>query len=125
MKERVSLLAKSAVAQYVTVFRLILAKRDLGLETERQHIASFDMGGDGSLASKSSLWEPNLLLKMISDQARNLLKTVLKAFLYVSLSTRLVDIRDRLCQQSLPIVGSKKVDYRSVLVGRLAISLSL
>ena len=33
---------------------------DLGLETERQHIASFDVGGDESLASKSSLWESNL-----------------------------------------------------------------
>ena len=41
MKEQVSRLAKSAVVQYVTVFRLILAKRvkhDLGLETERRHI---------------------------------------------------------------------------------------
>ena len=59
MKEQVSRLAKSAVVQYVTVFRLILAKRvkvntDLGLETERNHIASFDVGGDESLASKSS-----------------------------------------------------------------------
>ena len=33
----------------------ILAKRmNLGLETERHHIASFDVGGDESLASKSS-----------------------------------------------------------------------
>ena len=104
MKERVSLLAKSTVAQYVTVFRLILAKRDLGLDTERQHIASFDMGGDESLTSKSSLWESNLSLKMISDQARNLLKIVLKAGLYVSLSTRLVYIQNRLCQQSLHLL---------------------
>ena len=59
MKEQVSRLAKSAVVQYVTVFRLILAKRvkvntDLGLETERHHIASFGVGGDESLASKGS-----------------------------------------------------------------------
>ena len=59
MKEQVSRLAKSAVVQYVTVFRLILTKRvkvntDLGLEMERHHIASFDVGGDESLASKSS-----------------------------------------------------------------------
>ena len=58
MKEQVSRLAKSAVVQYVTVFRLILAKRvkhtDLGLETERHHIVSFDVGGDESLASKSN-----------------------------------------------------------------------
>ena len=35
----------------------ILAKRvntDLGLETERHHIANFDVGGDESLASKST-----------------------------------------------------------------------
>ena len=57
MKEQVSRLAKPAVVQYVTVFRLILAKRvntDLGIETERHHIASFDVGGDESLASKRS-----------------------------------------------------------------------
>ena len=66
MKEQVSRLAKTAIVQYVTVFRLILAKRvnrwnsDLGLETERHHIASFDVGGDESLASKSRLWESNL-----------------------------------------------------------------
>ena len=33
---------------------------DLGLETERHHIASFDVGGDESLASKSSFWESKL-----------------------------------------------------------------
>ena len=58
MKEQVSRLAKSAVVQYVTVFRLILAKRvkhtDLGFETERHHTVSFDVGGDESLAPKSS-----------------------------------------------------------------------
>ena len=63
MKEQVSRLAKSAVVQYVTVFRLTLTKRvkrfsvntDLRLETERPRItASFDVGSDESLASKSS-----------------------------------------------------------------------
>ena len=33
---------------------------DLGLETERHHFASLDVGGDESLASKSGLWESNL-----------------------------------------------------------------
>ena len=33
---------------------------DLGLETERHHIASFDVGGDESLASKSSFQESKL-----------------------------------------------------------------
>ena len=58
MKEQASRMAKSAVVQHVTVFRLILAKRvkftDLRLETERHPIASFDVGGDESLASKRS-----------------------------------------------------------------------
>ena len=34
---------------------------DLGLETERHHIASFDVGGDESLASKSNFQESKLL----------------------------------------------------------------
>ena len=33
---------------------------DLGLETERHHIASFDVGGDESLASQSSLCGSNV-----------------------------------------------------------------
>ena len=46
---------------YVTLFCLILAKRvKHGLETERHHIASFDVGGDESLASKSSFQDSKL-----------------------------------------------------------------
>ena len=50
---------------------------DLWLKAER-HFASFDVGSDESLASKNSLWESNLFgrakLKLISDQARDLVK---------------------------------------------------
>ena len=70
MREQVSRLGKSAVVQYVTVFHLILTKRvntDLGLKAERNHIACFDVGGDESLASKSSLWESNLFGKSKSE----------------------------------------------------------
>ena len=45
---------------YFVSFWLNRWNSDLGLEMERHHIASFDVGGDESLASKSSLWEWNL-----------------------------------------------------------------
>ena len=45
---------------YFVSFWLNGYNTDLGLETERHHIASFDVGGDESLASKSSFWESNL-----------------------------------------------------------------
>ena len=38
----------------------MLPNTDLGLETERHHIASFDVGGDESLASKKRLGESDL-----------------------------------------------------------------
>ena len=38
----------------------MLLSCDLGLETERHHIASFDVGGDESLASQSSLCGSNV-----------------------------------------------------------------
>ena len=80
MKELVSRLAKSAVVQYVSVFRLILAKRmkhtDLGLETERHHIVSFDVGGDEVWPQKETFRSQNYSarakLMVISDQARDL-----------------------------------------------------
>ena len=40
---------------------------DPGLETEKHHIASFDVGGDESLASKSSLEESKLFVESKID----------------------------------------------------------
>ena len=101
MKEQVSRLAKSAVVQYVTVFRIILAKQVKHcsrLETERHHIVNFDVGGYETLASKRSLWESNLFSHSKS-------KAVLKAGLYVSgiLSKSTVSAKftcDDLCGES-------------------------
>ena len=49
---------------------------DLGLETKRHHIASFDVGGDESLASevlcRSQIYSARAKLMLISDQARDL-----------------------------------------------------
>ena len=42
---------------YFVSFWLNRWNADLGLETERHHIASFDVGSDESLASKSSFYE--------------------------------------------------------------------
>ena len=83
MKEQVSRLAKSAVVQYVAVFRLILAKRvkhtDLGFETERHHTAWALMWAVTSLwpqkvAFRSQNYSARAKLMLISDQARDLVK---------------------------------------------------
>ena len=59
---------------------------NLGLETERHHIASFDVGGDESLASKvvcrSQIYSARAKLMLISDQARD------QIFLKAGLSVR-------------------------------------
>ena len=80
MKEQVSRLANSAV-QYVTVCRLILAKRVKHWSRawdRKAYIASFDVGGDKSLASKvafrSQNYSARAKLMLISDQARDLVK---------------------------------------------------
>ena len=70
---------------YFVSFWLNERNSNLGLETERHHIASFDVGGDESLASKvvcrSQIYSARAKLMLISDQARD--QIVLKAGLSV------------------------------------------
>ena len=45
---------------YFLSFWLKGSNTDLGLEAERHHIASFGVGDDEPLASKSNLWESHV-----------------------------------------------------------------
>ena len=91
MKEQASRMAKSAVVQHVTVFRLILAK----------WVNHWFRAWDGKASLGASLWAVTKLwprkvvfrgqiysarakLMLISDQSRDLIEIVLKAGIYVS-----------------------------------------
>ena len=91
-------LPSSNMLPYFVSFWLNGWNTDLGLETERHHIASFDVGGDESLASevlcRSQIYSARAKLMLISDQARDLVKICFEAGVHVSLSKRLVYIRD-------------------------------
>ena len=66
----------SNMLPYFVSFWLNGWNTDLGLETKRHHIASFDVGGDESLASevlcRSQIYSARAKLMLISDQARDL-----------------------------------------------------
>ena len=72
---------------------------DLGLETERHHIASFDVGGDESLASQSSLCGSNVFgegkIKADYWSGQSLVKKCFEGW-----PRRVPSKTARLCQQS-------------------------
>ena len=82
MKEQVSRLAKSAVVQYVTVFRLILAKRVKHWSRAWDGKASYcelwcgrwRVSGLKKPVCGSQIYSARAKLKLISDQARDLVK---------------------------------------------------
>ena len=85
---------------------------DLGLETERHHIASFDVGGDESLAAKvvcrSQIYSAWAKLMLISDQARDLVKNCFEGrplcVLFKTDRLHPGSWVNRLCQQSLRVM---------------------
>ena len=102
MKEQASRLAKSAVVQYVTVFRPILAKRvkhtDLALETELKGIILWAL-----------MWAvTRAKLMVISDQARDLVKICFEGrrpcVPFKTARLHPGSWINRLCQQSLHVM---------------------
>ena len=71
---------------------MISGNTDLGLETERQHIASVDLAVTSLWPQKvvcwSQIYSARAKLKLISDQARDLVKTCFEGRpLYVPFKT--------------------------------------
>ena len=92
MKEQVSRLGQSLPSSNMLPYFMSLWlnrwNTDLGLETETHHIASFDVGGNESLACGSQIYSARAKLKLISYQARDLVKNCFEGWpLYVPLKT--------------------------------------
>ena len=118
MKEQVSRLAKSAVVQYVTVFRLILAKRvkhtDLGLETELKGIILWALTWavtslwPQKVTFRSQNYSARAKLMVISDQARDLVKICFEGrrpcVPFKTARLHPGSWINRLCQQSLHVM---------------------